>query len=297
MTARSTIQLTASDPVSLQAIAGSHGWTQLLPLRWDEEAAVLHSTQLVAEGVVEVSFSQPSDRVIAMDTASGAELAVSSLSELVRRARWMLALDEDLTDFFELVQAEPRLKHVLAEGKGRFLRSPTVFEDAVKCICTTNTTWAQTKGMVQRLVERLGAPSPVSGRHAFPTPRAVSEAGQSVLENDVRLGYRAPYVHELAKRCSSGELALEALRTLDLPTAELRAQLLGIKGVGPYAAASLLMLIGRYDYIGVDSWARKLVSQHFHGGQPVGEKQIQAAFERFGRWKALAYWFYRFDAM
>lgn len=295
MTATSTIQLTVSDSVSLRAIVRSHGWMQLQPLRWDEEAAALHSTQSVGEDVVEVTFSQPSDRVIAMDTASEAELAVSSHNELVRRARWMLALDEDLTGFYELCQAEPRLEHVLAEGKGRFLRSPTVFEDAVKCVCTTNTTWAQTKGMVQRLVERLGATSPVSDRHAFPTPHAVSTADQSVLDNEVRLGYRAPYVHELAERYSTGELDLEALKASDLPTAELRKKLLGIKGVGPYAAASLLMLIGRYDYIGVDSWARKLVSEHFHGGQSVGEKQIQAAFERFGRWKALAYWFYRYD--
>ena len=56
-------------------------------------------------------------------------------------------------------------------------------------------------------------------------------------------------------------------------------------------------VLGRYDYIGVDSWARKLVSKHFYGGQPVGEKEIQAAFDRFGRWRALAYWSYRWDEM
>jgi 3-methyladenine DNA glycosylase/8-oxoguanine DNA glycosylase len=104
-------------------------------------------------------------------------------------------------------------------------------------------------------------------------------------------------VFQLAQQIAAGELDLEALRVSSLPTADLRKQLFQIKGVGPYAAAVLLVLIGRYDYIGVDSWARKLVSKQFYGGQPVSEEDIQSAFDAFGRWRALAYWFYRWDDM
>jgi len=34
-----------------------------------------------------------------------------------------------------------------------------------------------------------------------------------------------------------------------------------IKGVGGYAAANLLMLLGRYDFVPVDPWAMKGVSK------------------------------------
>jgi len=86
------------------------------------------------------------------------------------------------------------------------------------------------------------------------------------------------------------ELDLEALKHSDLPTPELRKRLLGLKGVGDYAAANLLMILGRYDAIPVDSWALKMVSNEWYGGAPVGRAEVEAAFEGWGEWKGLAYW-------
>lgn len=245
--------------------------------------------------MVELEFRQADGGALEMTIISEAALSDADRDELVARARWMLALDEDFEQFYHVCRTEPRLAHVPVERRGRILRSPSVFEDAVKCICTTNTTWGQTRGMVRRLVERLGKPGAVDGRRAFPTPQAIAAAGEGVLQDEVRLGYRSPYVHQLAQQVAGGELDLEALRTSSQPTSELRKQLLKIKGIGPYAAAVLLVLLGRYDYIGVDSWAKKLVSKQFYAGQPVGDQEIQAAFDSFGRWRALAYWFYRWD--
>ena len=65
-----------------------------------------------------------------------------------------------------------------------------------------------------------------------------------------------------------------------------------IKGVGEYAAANLLMILGHYDFIPVDSWAIKMVSQEWHDGAPVRPTEVEAAFERWGEWKGLAYWFW-----
>ncbi len=284
-------------PVRLELLAHSHGWSQLLPMLWEEEQGLLLRTEQVGKAAVELEFRQADDQGVELTVASGAPLSRAECDAVVARARWMLALDEDLAEFYRLCHTDPHLAHVPSEGQGRLLRSPTVFEEAVKTICTTNTTWAQTKGMVQRLVDKLGQPSPVSMRSAFPAPEAIAAAGEPVLTDEVRLGYRAPYVRQLAQQVVAGELDLEAMRSSSEATVELRRQLLQIKGIGPYAAATLLVLLGRYDYIGVDSWARKLVSKHFYGGQPVGEKEIQAAFDRFGRWRALAYWFYRWDEM
>lgn len=109
------------------------------------------------------------------------------------------------------------------------------------------------------------------------------------------LGYRAPYVLELARAVVSGALALEALASPDIPTADLRKRLLAIKGVGDYAAAHLLMILGRYDFVPVDSWARKMVSREWHGGEPVGRAEVEAAFARWGGWKGLAYWFWEWS--
>jgi 3-methyladenine DNA glycosylase/8-oxoguanine DNA glycosylase len=292
-----SILLGSDDRAVLADIVHSHGWWQLLPFEWDVDAGVLQCTQQCGGQVVDLALRQTDKHSVYMQVQSCAPLSSAELHRVQAHGRWMLALDEDLQGFYQLCRDDARLSHVPVEGKGRLLRSFSLFEDVVKVICTTNTTWAQTQGMVQRLVERLGQPSPVSGSRAFPSPQAVVAAGEAVLREEVRLGYRAPYIFDLARRVSDGELDLEAWRTSPASTSELRKQLLQIKGIGPYAAASLLMLLGRYDYIGVDSWARKLVSRQFHHGQPVGESEIQAAFERYGPWRALAYWFYRYDDM
>jgi 3-methyladenine DNA glycosylase/8-oxoguanine DNA glycosylase len=132
-------------------------------------------------------------------------------------------------------------------------------------------------------------------RHAFPTPERLSASDEETLRLTVRLGYRAPYVLELARAVASGALDLESLKTTDMPTAQLRKHLLAIKGVGPYAAANLLMILGRYDFVPIDTWALKVVSHEWHGGKPVGPAEVEAAFERWGQWKGLAYWFWNWS--
>lgn len=142
--------------------------------------------------------------------------------------------------------------------------------------------------MAKSLVAHFGSPLPADPtRHAFPTPAQLAATDEAALRSAAGLGYRAPYVLELARSVASGALDLEPLKTADVPTTQLRKQLLAIKGVGEYAAANLLMLLCRYDFVPVDSWALKMVSHEWYGGEPVGRAEVEAAFERWGEWKGL----------
>ncbi len=79
---------------------------------------------------------------------------------LAGQVRHMLRLDEDLSAFYAMAAADPVLAWV-PNGAGRMLRSPTVFEDLVKTICTTNCTWSATVRMVTALgghARRRGTP-------------------------------------------------------------------------------------------------------------------------------------------
>jgi 3-methyladenine DNA glycosylase/8-oxoguanine DNA glycosylase len=215
----------------------------------------------------------------------------------------MLALDQDFSTFYALASQEPKLRSMVENASGRVLRSPTLFEDVVRTILTTNTLWAATKRMCLNLVEQFG--DPLDGdvndewvpllhplRRALPTPGRLAACDEATLRARTRLGYRAPYILELAQKTASGALDLEALKHTDLPTPELRKRLLAIKGIGGYAVAVLLMILGRYDSIPVDSWALKSVSNEWYDGQPVGKAEVEAAFERWGEWRGLAYWFW-----
>ena len=205
----------------------------------------------------------------------------------------MLGLDQSFAEFYSLASSEPKLAHVPAQAKGRVLRSPTLFEDVVKTILTTNTTWSGTIRMVSVLVTRYGKISPVDpGLRAFPTPERLAILDEPTLRAEAKLGFRTPSVLALAQTVASGALDLESLKTGTLTTPDLRKRLLGIRGIGDYAVANLLMLLGHYDYIPIDSWAIKMVSQEWHGSQPIGRAEVEAAFERWGQWKGMAYWFW-----
>ena len=157
----------------------------------------------------------------------------------------MFGLDQDFQPFYKSAKKEPKLRSAQKMARGRVLRSPTFFEDVLKTILTTNTLWAATKRMNLNLIASFGEPLAGSDTKAFPSPAKIAASSPEVLREAVRVGYRAPYIHELGVRAASGELDLEAFKTSNLPTLELRKELMKIAGVGPYAAANLLMILGR----------------------------------------------------
>jgi len=195
-----------------------------------------------------------------------------------------------------LAKNEPKLSHVIDQARGRVLRSATLFEDVVKTILTTNTAWSGTKRMVANLVELYGPALPGNPeQRAFPRAEQIAAADVEALRTQARLGYRSPYVLELAQRVAGGELELEGYKGSDLATDKLRKELLALKGVGDYAAANLLMLLGRYDYLPIDSWALMMVSHEWYDGQKIGRTEVESAFESWGQWKGLAYWFWDWE--
>ena len=286
--------LPAKPPFSLSAVIRSHGWVQLAPFASDEGRQTLsYIAQLNSGHVVEVQISQAGAGV---DVSVQIPLNHSEQAQVSSDAMWMLGLDQDLSEFYRIAQGEPKLAQAEEQGRGRVLRSPTLFEDTVKTILTTNTGWSSTIRMVGALVSLFGPPLVSDpARHAFPTPEQLASSSEEILRSEARLGYRAPYILSLARGVASGELDLEGLKHSDLPTPELRKQLLAIKGVGDYAAANLLVLLGRYDFVPVDSWAVKVVSHEWYDGQPIGRAEVEAAFEPWGAFKGLAYWFWEWS--
>ncbi|MCL7970965.1 MAG: Fe-S cluster assembly protein HesB [marine benthic group bacterium] len=299
-THRTEITTAAPVPFDFAGTVYSHGWAVLEPNRWHPDRSVLTRTERLGPGrVVYVTLASAGNSEkprVRVGVEHGGELTRQEAATIRRSVRVMLRLDEDLRPFHELCRrAGPRWREAAA-GLGRLIRSPTVFEDAIKTICTTNVQWSGTKGMIQRLVQVLGEPGPLSAPAdaglpaAFPTPEVIAAADGSTLDQ-VRLGYRAPYIRELSERVASGDLDLDALREPDASTEEVRRILLDIKGVGSYAAATLLMFLGRYDYLAIDSVYRTFVTSRYFGGHAVSDSEAAGVYADWGRWKYLGFWF------
>jgi 3-methyladenine DNA glycosylase/8-oxoguanine DNA glycosylase len=275
------------EPVDLRRTLLSHGFVELPPMALDEDVPALEIT-LAVDGKARTLELRPGRRGRARIVVAGRAPSQRLGGQIVERARHVLALDEDLSAFYELIAADPALGWAAA-GAGRMLRGPSVFEDVVKTICTTNTTWSATERMVGALVSSLGPIAP-GGRRAFPTPAAMAEADETFYKEVVRSGYRGAYLRALAADVVEGRLDLELLLDPELPDDEVETRLLALPGVGPYATAQMMMLLGRYSRLILDSWSRPKYAKV--NGRKASDKTIQRRFRRYKRFAGLAFWLY-----
>ncbi len=260
---------------SFDAVVRSHGWYDLPPFRYEPEGGGTLTT--VFRGG-EVSFRARGGALV----ASGEGLDRIALRAAAVR---VFSLDLDLSAFDGALDGEPDLRRALTRGGGRMLRSPSAFEDAVKMLLTTNCSWEATRGMVTRLVSLAG-----QGGAAFPTAEALARLSPATLRKKVRCGYRAEAVSRLARRVASGRLDLSAWEDRSRPAAEVRESILAEHGFGPYAAEGLLRILGRHDFLAIDSWVRKQYRRLHPGPARSVDRAIWRRYARFGGFRGLAMW-------
>src|ERR1044071_4716924 len=175
----------------------SHGWYQLPPFALDTGKWELSR-------VIDVGKKPPVtifliERKAEVRVTTSRPLTKSEANIVLRDARHILRLDDDLAPFYLAIANDPEFSWIGVQGAGRLLRSPTVYEDLVKMICTTNCSWALTLKMVNGIVNNLGRESN-NGRKSFPNHAAMAPMPLQFFVDEVRAGYRAPYLKELAGR-------------------------------------------------------------------------------------------------
>lgn len=281
------ISIATSPTFNFKRTIISHGWCELLPFAIDREQWILTRTLDLGETppvTVSISATKRALRINSPRT-----VGKQATAKIVAQVRHMLRLDDDMKLFYLTMKSHPEFAWVSDQGAGRMLRSPTVFEDLVKMICTTNCSWALTEKMVTGLVENLGRKS-TGGHRTFPTPEAMALMPEKFYVNEVRAGYRAGYLKELADRVASGSLNIENWLTSELSTTELLKEMKGVKGVGDYAAENVLKLIGRYDGLALDSWVRSKFGAVRNNGRKASDKKIARYYAGFKEWRGLALW-------
>jgi 3-methyladenine DNA glycosylase/8-oxoguanine DNA glycosylase len=279
---------TRGEPVDFARTIVSHGVAELAPNRVELEARTLETTLPVVGGARTVRITEQNG-TLRIDIVAGSS-GVRLREGLAETIKYMFRLDEDLSEFYELVRDDELSWCAL--GAGRMLRAPTVFEDVVKTICTTNTAWSGTRKMTKALVENLGAKAP-GGARAFPSAGAMAEADETFYKDVVRAGYRGPYLQQLASGVAGGTINLEALNDPELPDDEVAARLLSLPGVGPYAAAHVMLTsLGRYSRLVLDSWTRPTYFKLAGARSALKDATIERRFKRYGDWAGLAFWLY-----
>jgi N-glycosylase/DNA lyase len=269
--------------------AYSHGWADLPPFSYDGDKEALTRLFTLSNNKLALATIISDKRKIAISTTTRSPLTSSDKREIVSQLQDCLRLNEDFSEFYRVARSHSEYRWIATSGAGRMLRAPSVFEDAVKMICTTNCSWSFTKIMITNLTQAFGIEFD-GATFSFPTPEAIAGSTEKFLRKEIKTGYRSPSLLALAERIASGKLDVESWRTSSLPTEELFEKILEVRGIGPYAAGNIMKLVGRYDYLGLDSWVRHQFYRVHKKGRKVQDSTIEKQYAKYGKWRGLFFW-------
>ena len=281
-----TLQLRAPEDYRLERDVCSYGYFRLAPNRWDPEQRGLQRTLLVDRSVVQIQVRQKGSLLVIESSRAVRPIR----RELVKQIRRMLRLDMTESMVAEFHKTDPRWK---LGGRARLFRSPTLFEDVIKTVTSCNVTWSATITMNRRLCQVCGGREGEAA--AFPEPAQLATRRPAFLRSRCSLGYRDARVVELARlwRARSWDW-LEDEATSD---EEVHAALIELPGIGPYAAANIMQLLGRFGRLPLDTEAvrhgRTVLG--FRGRSPEVARRVRQHFSRFGSWAFLSYWLEMWD--
>jgi N-glycosylase/DNA lyase len=269
-----TVELSLAWPIDLALTVASHGWVYLAPWHWEPETGTLsHAEQIAgARGAIAMRQRGPAMLVTTWDGAAGVDR-----TEILRRAgRWVSAAWDPAPALAALDPHFAEEATLIARGGGRILRCSTFYEDFVKTVLTVNTSWSGTCRMSAALVTEPGG-------GVFPDPAAILDYGEERLRGIAKLGFRAPVVISATRRLFD-DGAIDAAGNGDDAKLE-HEYLVGLKGIGPYAAAHCRMLLQDFSRIPVDS----VVVAHLKERHDTTPQDFIAARAECGAYLGLGY--------
>ena len=231
---------------SLAQAVCSHGFYALAPNAWvpstddvDEHGLFKRSLRFGCKGgeqtvhvrVAQGVLQQSRHPVVLVGFVAQHCVDATHHKQLLQQIRRMIRHDMDLTAFHDM--------HPVAKkrGYGRTYRSPCMWEDMIKTFTNCNVTWKRTVMMNRLLCQEIG-------RGGFPTPHEIAAVDPDDLKARCNVGYRAPWIVELAKQVSEGAFDLEWFEQPGRTPDELYTKLLTIKGYAKFAASNILQFLG-----------------------------------------------------
>lgn len=276
-----TITLSTPSDFNFNASIESHGWYQLAPNYADADKTILQRPYQLENGKPVRLIMRAGKFHTLIIHIKGQEIISSrDRNNIMNAVSNMFNLGQRLTPFYKEMSKTEGYEWIAEKKPARLLASPTVWEDLAKTLLTTNTSWANTIKMAERMTA-------IDPYHIFPSAETICVMSPDEFAEQVGMGYRAPYLYEAAERVVSGEVDVESWRSLDSDS--LYKAITDLKGFGDYAAGTLMRLMGHYDKLAIDTVARKAY-ETVTGNPPESDSDIREYYEKFGEWRGLVLW-------
>jgi N-glycosylase/DNA lyase len=218
-----------------------------------------------------VRLSQTSDGIACEGLSDESDL---------RSLRHYLGLDEPLEAIERVLRQDRVLVRVLPTTSGLALLHQEPWECLISFIISAFNNIPKIELSLHRLTRQFGNRIGESA-WTFPSPEQLADASLRDLRR-CALGYRAPYVRDVARRVASGDIDLQAIERVEYVAA--RQLLLTLPGVGGKVADCVLLFAhGKGEAFPVDVWVKRAVERWYFGGRHKTERKIREfAHQRFG---------------
>lgn len=273
---------------SLPRDACSYGYFLLAPNHWQPRDQSFSRVLNLAEGPGKVTVIQPDGPGRPLKATTDRTITKPERIQAIAMFTRALRLDEPAKTIADFHRVDRRWKK---NGAGRLCRSPSFFEDVIKTVTSCNVAWTSTIIMNQRLCHVVGQGG------AFPTPQRLAKTRANTLRARCSVGYRDQRIVDLAKRFATpanrGGVDVAWFEDPSTPDDAIHEKLLDWPGIGPYAAANIMQLLGRYARLPLDSESVRHGKSilGFTGSDAQVMKQVKAHFDPFGVHAFRSYWF------
>jgi endonuclease III related protein len=159
-----------------------------------------------------------------------------------------------------------------AWGPQHWWPAESSFEVIVGAYLTQNTAWTNVEQALANLREA-----------GLLTPQGIRRVKLSRLERLIR---PSGYFRQKARRLKTFVSFLDRRydgsldRMLSQPTHELREELLGLNGVGPETADSILLYAGNHPIFVVDAYTRRIAERHGFVHENISYEDLRSLFEQ-----------------
>jgi 3-methyladenine DNA glycosylase/8-oxoguanine DNA glycosylase len=243
------------------------------------------ATRRVRDGVVTAACADGVAR--AWQSPDGAVTIRSESQAAAEKLRWMLALDDDHTEFLRRIAVDPLLGRASKHLRGlRPVRTATVAQALLRAVCGQLVDWKTARNLERRVIRALqprdaSVTEAATGLSEPPTTAALAAVAPFELR---RLGLHERRGAAVVRLCRS----LELERLHDLPTEAVVRRLERERGLGPWSAGVVCLEgLGRYEHglvgdLGLVKFLRAL------RGRPVEGWETAELLEPYGEWAGLA---------
>jgi 3-methyladenine DNA glycosylase/8-oxoguanine DNA glycosylase len=238
------------------------------------------ATRRVREGLVTARCCGAVAR--AWQSPDGTVTLRSDSAEAAEKLRWVLALDDDHSEFLRRVADDPLLGRAAKHLRGyRPVRTTTVAHALLRAVCGQLID-SKTARRLERLVIRALAPPDAEGLSEPPTTAVLATAAPFELR---RLGLHERRGAAVVRLCRS----LELERLHDLPTDAVVRRIERERGLGPWSAGIVCLEgLGRYEHGLVGDLGLIKLVRALRGRQAVEAWETAELLEPYGEWAGLA---------